>query len=71
MSLLKCIIGFRKFIIMILFLIVMITFRVLEYIDGSQFADNLQVAVVAFFGTNIGEHIINVGKDYIKGRLSK
>lgn len=61
--------GFRKFVIMTLFLLVMIAFRIFDLINGEQFATNLQVAIVAFFGTNVGEHLINLGKDYLNGKL--
>ena len=64
-------VGFRKFFIMVLFLSVMVLFRLFDLIDGKQFADNLQIAVVAFFGTNIGEHLLNLGKEWVKGRLEK
>lgn len=62
-------IGFRKFLIMLIFLVVMIIFRVLGYINGAEFAQNLQLAVVAFFGTNIGEHLLNLGKKWVEGKL--
>ncbi len=32
-------------------------------------AENLEIAVVAFFGTNLGEHIINVSKEWVQGKL--
>lgn len=64
-------VGFRKFTIMVVFLLVMVTFRILNYIDGAQFAENLQIAVVAFFGTNLGEHLINIGKEWVQGKISE
>jgi len=57
--------GFRKFIIMMLFLVTMIVFRAVNYIDGAQFSEHLQLAVVAFFGTNIGEHILKTAETWI------
>jgi hypothetical protein len=62
-------IGMRKFTAMILFMIIMTIFRVYDLVDGAQFAENLQIALVAFFGTNIGEHLISLGKDYLQGKL--
>lgn len=63
-------VGFRKFVIMMLFLLTMVVFRVLGYISGAEFADNLQLAVVAYFSTNIGEHLIDLGRDWLKGKLN-
>lgn len=60
--------GFRKFVVMILFLITMILFRVYNLIDGIQFAENLQLSVVAFFGSNLGEHIVKTAANWIKGK---
>lgn len=55
-------IGVRKFIIMTLFIAIMCLFRVLDLIDGPHFADNLQVAIVAFFSANFGEHSLDLIK---------
>jgi len=68
-DLFRFLLGFRKLTVMLLFLITMILFRIFNYIDGAQFAENLQLAVVAFFGANIGEHLLNLGKEFIKSKL--
>lgn len=54
--------GYRKFNIMLLFIITMVLCRVFNLINGTEFANNLQLSVVAFFGTNLGEHITSLMK---------
>ncbi len=61
-------VGYRKFVIMVLFLAIMVAFRLSELINGAEFAENLQIAVVAFFGTNLGEHVVNLGKEYVSSK---
>lgn len=69
MNVFAFLLGFRKFTIMAIFLIVMVLFRIFDLINGEQFSANLQIAVVAFFGTNVGEHLVNLGKDFLQGKL--
>lgn len=66
---LQFLVGFRKFTVMICFLIAMIVFRVLDLINGAEFSQNLQLSVVAYFATNIGEHIINATKKWLKVKI--
>ena len=47
----------------------MIVFRVLDLINGAEFSQNLQLSVVAYFATNIGEHIINATKKWLKVKI--
>ena len=63
--------GFRKFTVMVAFMAIMVLFRVLDYVNGQEFAENLQLAVVAFMGTNLGEHLIQLGKDWVQGKLKE
>lgn len=68
-NILGFLVGFRKFTIMLAFLVTMVVFRMLDYINGAEFAENMQLSIVAYFGTNIGEHLIDLGKDYLKKKL--
>lgn len=64
-------VGMRKFTAMMIFMAIMVIFRIHDLINGEQFAQNVQIALVAFFGTNIGEHLINLGKDWVTGKLKE
>ena len=64
-------VGFRKFLMGILFLLIAVVFRVFDLIDGAQFIDGTKTVVVAFFATNIGERMLDVGKDWIKKIVEK
>ena len=64
-------VGLRKFTIMLLYLLVMVWFRLEDLVDGSQFAENVTKAVIAFFGMNISEHMINLGKNWLQGKLKE
>lgn len=64
--------GFRKFIVIILFFIIIVVSRWVGFIsDGNTYATVLRDAVVAFFGTNFGEHLVLAAKDAITGLISK
>ena len=71
MKFLSIFLGFRKFAVIVMFMAVMITFRLLEMIDGKEFADNLQIGIVAYLGSNLGEHVINIGREYMDRKSSK
>jgi hypothetical protein len=64
-------IGVRKFVIMLLFMIIMVVFRIMDYINGSEFANNLQMAVVAFIASNLGEHFIGIARTWIDTKVDK
>lgn len=64
-------VGFRKFTIMILFMLLMTVFRIKGYIEGPDFANTVRDAVVAYFGTNIGEHLVSLGKEWVTGKLKE
>lgn len=63
-------VGFRKFLIMLVFIAIMVIFRLYNLVDGEQFSSNVQIAIVAFFGTNVGEHLLNLGKEWVKGKIN-
>lgn len=62
-------IGFRKLIVIMVFMAVMVSFRVLNYINGEEFANNLQLAVVAYIGANLGEHFVDTAKQWIEAKF--
>ena len=64
-------VGFRKFTVMVAFMSIMVLFRVLGYVNGQEFSENLQLAVVAFMGTNLGEHLLSLGKEWVQGKIKE
>ena len=60
--------GFRKFSIMLLLIVVGIMFRTFDLINGSELVNLLQATAVAFFATNIGEHITSTITTWIKNK---
>jgi len=59
---LKKILGFRKFIIIALILIVGIIFRISGMLNGIEFVELIKVCAVGFFGANLTEHITKAFK---------
>ena len=58
--------GSRKFLIMFLVLVAGLVFRLKGLVSGGEFVDLIKGCFIAFVGSNIGEHIINTVKDYVK-----
>jgi hypothetical protein len=50
-------IGFRKFIVALIFFVVMITFRVFDLVSGAEFAETVRFVLIAFMGANFADHI--------------
>lgn len=59
-------VGMRKFAMALIFLAVAIILLVTGVIPKEDWLDNVKDVMVAFMATNIGEHLISVGKDWIK-----
>ena len=59
-------VGFRKWTMAIIFLIVAVSLLLLKEIPSKDWLSNVKDVMVAFMATNIGEHIINVGREWIK-----
>ena len=51
----------------IIFIVVAVTLLLVGMIPSDDWLKNVSTVIVAFMATNIGEHIINVAKDWIKG----
>lgn len=64
----KFLTGFRKWTMSIIFLIVAVTLLLMGEIPEKDWLDNVSEVMVAFMATNVGEHIINVGKTWIGGK---
>ena len=67
----KFLIGFRKWTMAVIFLLVAVVLLVTGVIEQKDWLDNVAEVMVAFMATNVGEHIIKVGKDWIAERQKK
>lgn len=63
---LNFLIGFRKFSLMILITTLLTVFLVTGHIPGPDYAKALGIIASAFCATNVGEHLINMGKEWVK-----
>jgi hypothetical protein len=63
--------GFRKFIIMLLAMLIAIIFRMKGLINGENMVDLLKATIISFFGANGVEHIMAVVKDYAAAKGQK
>lgn len=63
--------GSRKFLIMFLVLFSGVAFRIKGYVSGSEFVDLIKGCFIAFVSSNIGEHVINTVKDYVKNKAKE
>jgi len=61
-------VGLRKFIAWSIYLAVAIVLLLTGIIPGEDWLGHITTGTVAFFSTNIGEHLINLGKDWIKNK---
>ena len=64
-------VGFRKLTYGLIFLVVSLILLFLGYVTGADWIKYNSGVVTAFFATNVGEHIIAIGKDWIKAKLRK
>lgn len=62
--------GFRKFIIMVLAMLISVTFRVKGYISGANMVDLLKATVISFFGSNSVEHIMTTVTAIAKSKVA-
>ena len=67
----RWLIGFRKLTIALIFMVVAITLLVLGLIPAEDWLKHTSTVCVAFFGTNVGEHVIDVMKDWIQGKKTE
>jgi len=67
----KWLVGFRKFTIAIIYLVVAVVLLLTGEIPKADWLENVSKTIMAFFATNIGEHLINVGKVWINEKFKK
>lgn len=66
----KWLVGFRKFAMAGIFLAVAVTLLVTGQIPAVDWMKHMSSVMIAFMATNVGEHIINVAKQWIQQRKS-
>jgi len=64
-------IGVRKFVLALLFITLGLGLMLFNFITGNEFIMTTRDVVVAFIGANIGEHVIETIKDWIKVNKKK
>lgn len=55
----KCLLGFRKLIIMSSVVVIGTTMLILGFVTSADFTSLLTTTSVAFFGTNVSEHMLS------------
>ncbi len=63
--------GFRKWTMAIVFLVVAVALLCAGFIPSDTWLDNVAEVMVAFMATNVGEHIISVGKRWVENKNAK
>lgn len=63
--------GFRKFTMAVIFLMVAVALLVLEYIPAQGWLSDVGSVMTAFMATNVGEHIIAIGRQWIESKVSE
>lgn len=62
--------GFRKFLAFMFVFIASVVFLVDGHISGSNFADIIKSAFVAFVAANGVEHFTSMAKDYLASKVA-
>jgi len=60
--------GFRKWSLAIIYLAVSVALLVTGQIGSVDWMKYTSEVIAAFMATNIGEHAVNVTRDWLKGR---
>ena len=68
---LKGLIGFRKFVYGIIFLSISLALLLSGHVSGADWIKYNSSVAIAFFSTNIGEHIIKIGKEYLQSKITR
>ena len=58
--------GFRKFTMAGIFLLVAIILLLAGEVPREDWLKHVSSVIVAFMATNVGEHILEVAKDWVK-----
>ena len=64
----KWFLGSRKFIIMLLCILLGGTFRIFDLLSGRELVDLLQAMGVAFMGSNVAEHMLATAKNWVAAK---
>lgn len=60
--------GFRKFTMAIIFLAVAVVLLVTGLVPPNDWLKHVGAVMTAFMATNVGEHLIQIGKEWIQRR---
>lgn len=64
-KLIGLVIGIRKFSVILMLVAVAVIFRLTNHLSGQNFVDLLVPVAVAFMGTNMAEHALNMAKEFL------
>lgn len=64
-------VGSRKFLAFIAYFCVTTILMLLKYVDGNVYMAQVTVGLVAFMGTNFGEHLTETVKSWIKVKANE
>lgn len=62
----KYLVGFRKYSIMLIMIVIAISFRLTNYINGEEMVELLKVTGAAFMASNMAERIVDAIKAKVK-----
>lgn len=62
--------GFRKFIALMLVLLISVVFRAKGLIDGQNFTDLIKNCFISFTAANGVEHFTSMAKEYIANKTA-
>jgi len=63
--------GFRKFTVVVVFLLLTAGYCYLTLITGTEFLAAAKEIVYIYIAGNIGEHTIKLGADYVSNKKNK
>lgn len=62
-------VGFRKFFAFIFYFVITTLLMVMGYITGDVYMVQVTIGISAFLGTNLAVHLVNIGRDWVQGKL--
>ena len=65
----RFLVGFRKFTVAIIFLVVSLGLLLGGVVTGGDFMKYNSSVIVAFMATNIGEHLLEIGKTWVNEKI--
>jgi type IV secretory pathway VirB2 component (pilin) len=68
---LKILTGYRKFTMAIVFLLVAVLLLTAGIVPSDDWLKHVSSVMIAFMATNVGEHIISVGKEWVNEKFKK